>query len=201
MGNLMDSHDKARFLAYADGDIARDAPDDKEVGWLTDIRVDDVRSYRLAELYLAYLLTTPGVPTIYYGDEIGMTGANDPDNRRPMRWGNDVTPDEQALRERVSQLVRLRRDRSALRRGGFHTLLAEGDVWAYLRAGAAGRTLVALNKGDAPETVTLNLPAALAPSDAADAFTGQTVPVKSQRVTLTVPATGYRIVDLGTAEE
>ena len=102
MGNLMDSHDKARFLAYADGDIARDAPDDKEIGWLTDIRVDDPASYRLAELYLAYLLTTPGVPTIYYGDEIGMTGANDPDNRRPMRWGDDVTPDEQALRERVS---------------------------------------------------------------------------------------------------
>ena len=214
MGNLMDSHDKARFLAYADGDIARDAPDDKEVGWLTDIRVDDPASYRLAELYLAYLLTTPGVPTIYYGDEIGMTGANDPDNRRPMRWGDDVTPDEQALRERVSQLVRLRRDRSALRRGGFHTLHAEGDVWVYARAGADGRTLVALNKGDTPATLTLDVPEAITPLAAApsyecdaahDALTGEAVALEWERwwsdwrepsrLTLTVPATGYRIVD------
>jgi len=201
MGNLMDSHDKARFLAYADGDLDRDAPDDKEVGWLTDIRVDDPASYRLAELYLAYLLTTPGVPTIYYGDEIGMTGANDPDNRRPMRWGDDVTPDERALLERVTALVRLRRDRSALRRGGFHTLHAEGDVWAYLRAGADGRTLIALNKGGESETVTPDLPAALAPSIATDALTGKDVPVRAGRIALTVPAVGYRIVDLDAATD
>ncbi|MEP0547402.1 MAG: alpha-amylase family glycosyl hydrolase [Rhodothermales bacterium] len=196
MGTLMDSHDKARFLAYADGDLARDAADDKEIGWLTDIAVDDPASYRRAELYLAYLLTTPGVPTIYYGDEIGMTGANDPDNRRPMRFGDDVTPDERALKEDVAALVRLRRERESLRRGGFHTLRAEGDLWAYLRAGAEGRTLVVLNKGDAPETFALDLPAPLASRAARDALTGEAVSVAGRRVTLAVPSVGYRVVDL-----
>ncbi len=196
MGNLMDSHDKARFLAYADGDLARDAPDDKEPGWLADIRVDDPASYRRAELYLAYLLTTPGVPTVYYGDEIGMTGANDPDNRRPMRFGLEVTADERALKDRVSSLVRLRRERPALRRGGFHTLHAEGDAWAYLRASADDRVLVALNKGSEPKTLTLGLPDPLAAVAATDALTGETVRVEGGAVKLAVPAGGYRVVGL-----
>jgi alpha-glucosidase len=99
----------------------------------------------------------------------------------------------------VAALVRLRRDRPALRRGGFHTLHAEGDVWAYLRAGTEGRTLVVLNKGDDAEAVALTLPAALTAHTAADALTGEAVSVDGREVSLTVPAVGYRVVDLGAA--
>ena len=88
MGNLLDSHDKTRFMAYADGDVPPGA-DEAELGWGPDApRVDHDASYRKMELALAYLLTTPGVPVVYYGDEIGMTGAADPDNRRPMPWAD-----------------------------------------------------------------------------------------------------------------
>jgi len=196
MGTLLDSHDKARFLAFADGDIPRDGTDDQEIGWEKDIRVDDPASYRRAELALAYLLTTPGVPTIYYGVEFGMTGANDPDNRRPMRFGADLTPEERGMKVRATRLVQLRRDRPALRRGGFHTLHASGDTWAYLRASAEGRVLVALNKGAEEATLALALPAALAGGSARDALSGEGVPLARGAVTLTVPANGYRIVDL-----
>jgi hypothetical protein len=101
------------------------------------------------------------------------------------------------------------------RRGGFHTLHAEGDVWVYARASADGRTLVALNKGDEAETLTLDVPEAITPLAAApsyecdtahDALTGEAVALEwagwrsdwrePSRLTLTVPAVGYRIVDL-----
>ncbi|HSN77945.1 MAG TPA: alpha-amylase family glycosyl hydrolase, partial [Anaerolineae bacterium] len=73
--NLLGSHDTARILHVVKGDAARN---------------------RIA---VAFLLTYPGVPCIYYGDEIGMSGAGDPDNRRMMRWGADVTAAENSVRE------------------------------------------------------------------------------------------------------
>ncbi len=192
MGNLLDSHDKPRFLAYADGDL--DGADEKEIGWTTDLRVDDPASYRLAELALAYLLTTPGVPTIYYGDEIGMTGAGDPDNRRPMRFGGEVTTRERVMKDRVAALVRLRREHAPLRRGGFLTLLADGPVWAYLRDAPEGSVLVVLNKGDEAQTLTLDLPVAF--ETARDALGGGTVAREGPQLSLTVSAVGYRAVAL-----
>ncbi|NNF57910.1 MAG: DUF3459 domain-containing protein [Rhodothermaceae bacterium] len=193
MGNLMDSHDKPRFLALADGDLPP-GTDDKELGWTDPPVVDDPASYRRAELYLAYLLTIPGVPTIYYGDEIGMTGANDPDNRRMMRFGEDITPAEQRMNAAVRRLIHLRRDHPALRHGTFETLRAEGALWAYLRATPQAAMLVVLNKGDQDQTLTLDglVPTVHGFSGATDALT-KTVLADPR---LAIPAGGYRVVAL-----
>ena len=90
MANIMDSHDKIRYMAYADGDIEINSNTAKEIGWTDPPKVDHASSYKKLQLHLAYILTIPGVPVIYYGDEIGMTGAADPDNRRMMRFDNDL---------------------------------------------------------------------------------------------------------------
>ena len=71
MGNIMDSQDKDRFMAYADSDLAINDGNSIEIGWNNPPKVDHESSYRKERLYLAYLLSIPGVPTIYYGDEIG----------------------------------------------------------------------------------------------------------------------------------
>ncbi len=90
MGNLLNSHDKTRFLAILENDTPPEA-NAVEVGFDNPPVRDQPGSLARLELGLAYVLTVPGVPVIYYGDEIGMTGAADPDNRRDMRWGDDVT--------------------------------------------------------------------------------------------------------------
>ncbi|MCK7525308.1 MAG: alpha-amylase family glycosyl hydrolase [Ignavibacteriales bacterium] len=90
MGNIMDSHDKIRYMAYADGDLEINDGRAGDVAWNNPPKVDNPSSYEKLKLHLAYLLTIPGVPIIYYGDEIGMTGAADPDNRRMMRFGNQL---------------------------------------------------------------------------------------------------------------
>lgn len=196
MGNLMDSHDKPRFPALVEGAIPPGA-NDQEIGWQTDIQITQPETtFPRVALYQAYLLTIPGVPTVYYGNEIGMTGANDPDNRRPMRFGDELDAFERAHIDTVAELVRLRRERPALRRGHFHTVAAEPDVWAYLRAAADDRVLVVLNKGAEPVERTLVLPAAFAPSEATDLLSGEAVAVEAGAVRLSVPAGGYRIVGL-----
>jgi len=192
MANVMDSHDKPRFLALVEGDLAVEDP-----AWGLDRpRVDDSRSYRRAALYMSYLMTTPGVPVVYYGDEIGMTGAGDPDNRRPMRWGGHVTPAERELREEVAALIRLRRERPVLRAGAYETLAADADTWAYLRATPGAGVLVVLNKGDAPAVVSIALPPAYGFTRATDALRAGVVGLVAGHVEITVPAGGYRIIDM-----
>jgi alpha-glucosidase len=105
--NLIDSHDTMR--AYS-------------------VLNENEAVFRLA---VAVLFTFPGVPSVYYGDEIGMSGLGDPDNRRCMIW--DESQWNGSLRDYYKTLIRLRLNSPALRWGGFQQLYAEGDTLAYQR--------------------------------------------------------------------
>jgi cyclomaltodextrinase len=178
MGNVMDSHDKVRYMAYADGDITLSTPNTSEVGWESPPQVDDTLSYRKVRLYQAYLLTIPGIPFIYYGDEIGMTGAADPDNRRPMRFEPNLNTYEREMFRKVSQLVKIRRTYSALRYGDFLPLLADDQTYAFLRSDPNGRILVVLNKSDKNVWVKIPLPEILGLRQASNVLTSEQVPIK-----------------------
>ena len=196
MGNLMDSHDQVRYMAFADGDLALDSPDAAEIGWENPPQVDDTSSYQKARLYLAYMFTIPGIPTLYYGDEIGMTGAADPDNRRMMRFGNNLSNAEKQMLKKVRRLTELRNRHIALRRGDFYPIVAEKDVMVYLRNHINERILVVLNKGLADRQLTVALPEFYRISGATDCLSKEKVEVSESRLTITVPATGYRIIEL-----
>jgi glycosidase len=146
MGNILDSHDKNRYMAYADGDLRLEQWNATETGWKNPPEVNHPSSYKKAELYYSYMLTTPGVPVIYYGSEFGMTGASDPDNRRMMRFGKNLNSYEKAMLKRVSRLVKIRRENSALNYGDFQPVKITKNVFAYLRSDPNERILVVLNK-------------------------------------------------------
>jgi neopullulanase len=104
------------------------------------------------KLAYTFLLTARGTPLIYYGDEIAMPGGADPDNRRdfPGGWTGDArtafeasgrTAAEQAVFEHVRRLLRLRAERSDLRRGPTEHLHVGDQTFVYRR----GRTIIALN--------------------------------------------------------
>ena len=188
MGNPISSHDKPRFLALVENDVVP-GEDDKEPGWsAAPPRVDDPASYRRQALALAYTLTTPGVPVVYYGDEVGMTGANDPDNRRFM-VRDGLSAAQRALREDVAALIRLRRDTPALRTGTFETLAADDTAWLYRRTAPGSDVLVALNTGDAERVLDLG---ALGEAGGTDLL----APERAVGAALRVPAGGYRVVAL-----
>jgi cyclomaltodextrinase / maltogenic alpha-amylase / neopullulanase len=157
MGNVMDSHDKTRFMAYADGDITNDI-DPIELGWENPPVVDNKSSYKKLKLYMAYMMSIPGIPVVYYGDEIGMTGAADPDNRRMMRFDADVSDIEKETMNEVSRIIKTRTNHSALRYGDFHTLFVEDDAYAYIRSDMNERIIVVFNKSESEKLVELKIP-------------------------------------------
>ena len=154
----MDSHDKNRFMAYADGDLDASEWSAIEQGWNNPPIVDNEENYKKLTLYMAFMNTIPGLPVIYYGSEFGMSGASDPDNRRMMRFDDQLSEGEKLTLSEVSKIIQLRREHSALRRGDFYTLRADEDIYAYIRSDMNERVLVVLNKSNNMKSVKLNFP-------------------------------------------
>jgi hypothetical protein len=94
-----------------------------------------------AEVAAGLLLTLPGTPMIFAGDELGLTGLHHETGRAPMSWDRPDTWDTATL-ARYRQLIRLRHATVALRRGGLRWVHAAGDTLAFLRESAAETVLV-----------------------------------------------------------
>jgi glycosidase len=95
---------------------------------------------------------------IYYGDEVGLAGGGDPDNRRMMpRSDAELNPHQLALRMRVAALARIRAENPVVARGTRTTLSATQDTWAWRMGSCTGArdVIVAVNRGDQPRTVAL----------------------------------------------
>ncbi len=187
MGNIMDSHDKIRYMAYADGDLEINDGRAIEIGWTNPPQVDNPESYDKLKLHLAYLLTIPGIPIIYYGDEIGMTGAADPDNRRMMRFDNELNEYEKQTLKDVSKLIHIRKEHSALRYGDFLTLQADENIYAYLRSDMNERILTIVNKNSKEQKVNYDLPAMYNLMIAKDLITGKEFEIKNNKLSLNIP--------------
>lgn len=102
------------------------------------------------KLYLASVLqfTLPGIPSIFYGDEAGLQGFDDPINRRPYPWGSE---DEEILAH-YRKLGRIRRENRAVFSGGFN-MRDENGLVAYERAGGDDEILIAVNAGADDKTL------------------------------------------------
>jgi len=158
MSPLLGNHDKSRFMAYADGDLPDPKePDEFVVGWTKPPKVDRESSYEKLKLAFTFVLTTSGAPTIYYGDEIGMTGAQDPDNRRMFPELAKLTPAEKSVQDHVAKLNALRAKHPAIRYGSRRAIQADRDQYAVVRAYLDDRVLLLYNRSDKPAQFELDL--------------------------------------------
>lgn len=135
----------------------------------------DGESARLAAVALFGL---PGSPCIYYGDELGMTGAQDPDNRRAMDWTKN-SPDNPFL-QTYTKLARARTQSKALTNGEPLPLLADDDkdIVAFARTTSQEAAIIVLNRSHQTESFNLNLPTGLShlsDKTLTDTLTGKTV--------------------------
>ncbi|MBU3664624.1 MAG: hypothetical protein FGM15_01920 [Chthoniobacterales bacterium] len=180
MSPLLGNHDKARFMAYADGDLPDPSEsDEEEVGWKNPPKVDDPAAYERLKLGLTFVLGIDGVPMIYYGDEIGMSGAGDPDNRRMMRWGDGVTAEENSVRSHFSKVAKARREHPSLRYGSRRPLVADGDRYAFVRAHLGDSALLAWNRGDNVTEYKFDVAPEMADGTYADVLSGREIEVKN----------------------
>ncbi|MEI7866194.1 MAG: alpha-amylase family glycosyl hydrolase, partial [Chthoniobacterales bacterium] len=181
MSPLLGNHDKARFMAYADGDLPDPKnADEEEVGWKKPPEVDNLASYEKLKLGLTLILSVDGLPMIYYGDEIGMSGAGDPDNRRMMRWQN-LTSGETAVREHFSKAAAARRAHPALRYGSRRALVAEGDRYAFVRAHLGDSVLAVWNRGGSQSDFDLMVGPEMPDGSYRDALSDRIIEVKDGR--------------------
>lgn len=208
MSPLIGNHDVSRFMAFADGDLTPgDGQDEKIVGWDGAMTVNHGRAYDRLVLAQALTLTLPGCPMIYYGDEIGLTGAGDPDNRRPMRFGDELTDRERATLASVRELGRIRKASPALKYGNYQELMAETDTLAFARV-SIGRgaekdqTIVSIiHRGRATEGIEIDLPLNLAGATSAEILYPlgaryAEAGVDGSKLTVVVPGASAMIVEL-----
>ncbi|MBL8603643.1 MAG: glycosyl hydrolase [Myxococcales bacterium] len=155
MSPFLGNHDIERFMSEAAGQLQGDT---RELGYNNPPPPPDRDDpYRRMALGWTFTLTQPGVPLIYYGDEVGLPGAADPDNRRPMRFGSDLSMREQRLLAHVQQVGTLRATHPGLRRGARRSLHTDGDGYVYARGRGAEVAIVALNRGGTDRTVRVSV--------------------------------------------
>lgn len=123
----------------------------------------DREAFRLAALLQ---LTTVGIPTIYYGEEVARAGGDWPDNRSDMPWGERGIrpgagqPRDEALREDYRRLIALRRAHRALQIGGHRMLAGDGDLLVFAREAGDDAVVVAVNRGATALRAEIQRPAA-----------------------------------------
>ncbi len=128
---LLDSHDTARFRTVVLGDVKAHAS------------------------AMTMMLTYPGVPSIFAGDEIGLEGSWGEDARRTINWDDRSAWDYEFLTE-VKTLVALRRSQDALINGGLRWVAAENDYLVYLRESKKQSILVLVSRGPMNATIDLS---------------------------------------------
>ena len=142
--NALGTHDTPRVLTLLGMGGARE---DAGRLWRSAARLDAAQRRRGAELLrvgTALTFCFPGSPTVYYGDEAGMEGFEDPFNRRPYPWGGE----DLSLIAWFSALGGLRRTHPALRRGDLRYVAGEGGLLAFTRSAEGETILCACNAGE-----------------------------------------------------
>ncbi|MGN1247891.1 MAG: alpha-amylase family glycosyl hydrolase, partial [Paludibacteraceae bacterium] len=157
MGNISGNHDKCRFISLAGGAVRWDE-NDKRAGWTREVGLTaedagvspaersarEEAAYKAAMLLEVINLTIPGVPCIYQGDEYGQAGANDPDNRHMMRF-DGLSDREQAFRNEVQELIRLRRSSMPLLYGDYIPVETTDSRLVFDRIYLGDRVRVTIN--------------------------------------------------------
>lgn len=142
--NQLSNHDHSRFLTRTNrmaGRLGRMSSADASLG------------IRYSTIYQAVVMqmTWPGAPTLYYGDEAGVTGWTDPDNRRTYPWGSE----DKGLIEFHKKAIAVHRSSEALRIGSLHKLYGKDAVVAFGRSKGQERIVTVVNASDTSRTVNL----------------------------------------------
>jgi cyclomaltodextrinase len=147
--NFLGTHDTPRILTVLG---ARRTPESKDERAAYQLNAEEYeRGVSLLKLAALLLYAFPGSPTVYYGDEAGMQGFEDPFNRGAYPWGRE----DGSLKNWYLRLGQLRRERVSLRRGALHWLFAAGAGLAFSRSTENERTVCVLNAGSVPLRLSL----------------------------------------------
>lgn len=175
--NFLGTHDTPRILTLLGAEHIPAAKEERAAFALSPAQLARGR----AKLRLAGMLLYgfPGSPTLFYGDEAGMQGFEDPLNRGTYPWGREDT----GLLDFFRALGRLRKERRSLQSGSLTYIYAQGGGLVITREHEGETTMVALNAGDEALTLTLPWPR----GTAEDGLTGQRFLAVNGQLRLSLP--------------
>lgn len=183
--NFLGTHDTPRILTVLSASQVPQSKDARAAYRLSP--AERQRGEALVRLASLILFTFPGSPTVYYGDEVGLEGFEDPFNRGTFPLGPAGSP----LTPWFLRLGALRKEMTSLQRGTIDYLAAQGPLLAYTRTWEDQVALTVVNAGDARTRMTLPWSA----SSARDIMTGRVFPAGNGRLELTVnPLSGMLLV-------
>jgi cyclomaltodextrinase len=174
--NLLSSHDQARALHH--------------FGWHDGVTDAATIARAKARLKLAVLfqMTYPGAPTVYYGDEVGVTGGDDPYNRAPYPWADEGGQPDNALLADFKAMIALRNQHAVLRRGSLGApLFVDAHAVVLPRRLGEQWAVTALHNADQPRRISVPLPAGAPATGWVDARSGTEVPVVEGRLGVDLP--------------
>jgi len=142
-----------------------------------------------------FQMVYPGAPTVYYGDEVGLNGGDDPMNRKPYPWADEGGQPDLALLADFKRLIRLRNEHPVLRRGSLSApLFADEHVLVWLRRLGDRWALVALNNANTARRVNVTLPAGAPAGAWQDLLGGTAVEPGPNGLSVELPAMFGRVL-------
>ncbi|MFH0734731.1 MAG: glycoside hydrolase family 13 protein [bacterium] len=218
--NLFDSHDTNRLLSHIVNDNI-----EKFRNWGKyfemskgsnpnyDTRKPDGEEYHLQKLMAIFQMTYLGAPMIYYGDEVGMWGANDPCCRKPMLWDDihyedEITMPDQSLKPQADKveinsdvfnhykkLIKIRNNNIALQLGTFKTVLVDNknSIYAFLREYENNKVLVVINNYFTENNASINIDSF---NTCYDVLNDEELKIKDGKLDIKIPCKWGRIIIL-----
>jgi glycosidase len=189
MARMIGNHDVTRFVTEIAGTPGADP-------WEAPASVpSDPAAYDRQALALGLVLTLPGLPVIYYGDEVGLAGGSDPDNRRVMPDLASLPDDRIRLLDRVRRIATARRCLPALRSDTRIPLVVAADVWAFVRDAGDGRPAIVLaSRHDSPVTIELPSTAAFPNGSFVDVLDDERFALGTDAVQVAMPPRSLRVL-------
>ena len=141
--NELSNHDHSRFLTRTNGVVGRAAK-------LGTQAAEEGVNYGIFREAVVVQMTWPGAPTIYYGDEAGLCGFTDPDNRRTYPWGRE----DVVMVDFHRDMIRIHKNSAALRTGSLKFLQGSQDTLCYGRFNREEQYVILLNNSPAKKEIT-----------------------------------------------
>ena len=142
--NELSNHDHSRFLTRTNKKVGR-------VNTMGSEAANQGVNKAVLREAVAIQMTWPGAPTIYYGDEAGVCGFTDPDNRRTYPWGHE----DQELIDFHKEIIRIHKDYQALKTGSILFLHGQYSFISYGRFDEQDKFVIAINSGEQPVSIDL----------------------------------------------
>ncbi len=187
-GLMLGNHDTTRFLSEANGDAASDA-------WLSPPAIpSDPDVYARHRLGLALVLTLGQMPVLYYGDEVGLPGASDPDCRRVLPAWDALSDQQEQTLAVARRLGTLRRCSKAMQSGARKNLASGKDSYIFVRnAGLRDVAIVLVSRATTPVTLSVNI-TDLPSSAYVDALSGETFTPGAAGLDIAMEPLSFRVL-------